>query len=214
MTDSPVFLSETRSNYELSACGLKLNIGRQRLTEAEFESLLQKAKDCALLDRQIKMMQGEVVNASENRQALHTSLRSENPQAPHFQEVNITRQRMYDLARAVRNGQWLGATGKRITDVINVGIGGSEMGPHAVYHALREINPAIKLHFLSAVDGVLADRILGVLNPETTLAVISSKSFSTRETMLNAELVYDWYRSAGIQGASSRRCRRPWPDGW
>ena len=186
MTDSPVFLSETRSNYELSACGLKLNIGRQRLTEAEFESLLQKAKDCALLDRQIKMMQGEVVNASENRQALHTSLRSENPQAPHFQEVNITRQRMYDLARAVRNGQWLGATGKRITDVINVGIGGSEMGPHAVYHALREINPAIKLHFLSAVDGVLADRILGVLNPETTLAVISSKSFSTRETMLNA----------------------------
>ena len=199
MTDSPVFLSESRSNCELSACGLKLNIGRQRLTETEFESLLQKAKDCGLLDRQIKMMQGEVVNASENRQALHTSLRSENPQAPHFQEVNITRQRMYDLARAVRNGQWLGATGKRITDVINVGIGGSEMGPHAVYHALREINPAIKLHFLSAVDGVLADRILGVLNPETTLAVISSKSFSTRETMLNAELVYDWYQSAGIQ---------------
>ena len=118
MTDSPVFLSESRSNCELSACGLKLNIGRQRLTEAEFESLLQKAKDCGLLERQIKMMQGEVVNASENRQALHTSLRSEDHQAPHFQEVNITRQRMYDLARAVRNGQWLGATGKRITETL------------------------------------------------------------------------------------------------
>ena len=78
------------------------------------------------------------------------------------------------------------------------------MGPHAVYHALRDIKPSIKLHFLSAVDGVLADRILGIMNPETTLTVISSKSFSTRETMLNAELVNEWYQNAGIETQEQR----------
>lgn len=206
MTGSIAFLSETRSDCDLNACGLTLNIGRQRLTEEEFNALLLKAQKEGVLERQVKMLKGEVVNTSENRQALHTSLRSEDPASPHYEEVNETRERMYALAEAVRNGQWLGATGKKITDVINVGIGGSEMGPHAVYHALRDINPSIRLHFLSAVDGVLADRILGVLNPETTLTVISSKSFSTRETMLNAELVNEWYEKAGIRTQKERAC--------
>ena len=206
MTGSIAFLSETRSDCDLNACGLTLNIGRQRLTEEEFNALLLKAQKEGVLERQVKMLKGEVVNTSENRQALHTSLRSEDPASPHYEEVNETRERMYALAEAVRNGQWLGATGKKITDVINVGIGGSEMGPHAVYHALRDINPSIRLHFLSAVDGALADRILGVLNPETTLTVISSKSFSTRETMLNAELVNEWYEKAGIRTQKERAC--------
>ena len=204
MTESITFLSQTRPNCELSACGLTLNISRQRLTCAQYENLLQKAKDCGLIDKQRQMVDGEVVNASEKRQALHTSLRSENINSPHYEEVNQTRERMYVLARAVREGQWLGASGKKITDVINIGIGGSEMGPHAVYHALRDVNPSIRLHFLSAVDGILADRILGALDPETTLTVVSSKSFSTRETMLNAELVNEWYAKAGIVGKEKR----------
>ena len=204
MTDSIPFLSETRSDCELSACDLTLNIARQRLTDVQYRKLLALAGEIGLLARQIKMVQGDEVNSSEHRQALHTSLRSENPDSPHYEEVKLTRERMYHLARLVRSGQWTGATGKKITDVVNIGIGGSEMGPHAVYHALRDINPAIKLHFLSAVDGVLADRILGTLNPETTLTVISSKSFSTRETMLNAELVMQWYESAGIHSQRDR----------
>ena len=204
MTDSIAFLSDSRANCELSACGLTLNIGRQRLNNTQYQALLNKARDIGLLNQQIRMVQGEEVNTSEHRQALHTSLRSEDVHCPHYEEVEQTRQRMYDLARKVRSGQWRGATGKPITDVINIGIGGSEMGPHAVYHALRDINPSIKLHFLSAVDGVLADRILGILNPETTLTVISSKSFSTRETMLNAELVNEWYQNAGIETQEQR----------
>ena len=204
MTASTIFLSQTHSQCELSACGLTLNIGRQRLTDSQFQSLLEKAHQAGVLEAQQKMVNGEVVNASENRQALHTSLRSVDPTCPHFEEVETTRQRMYDLAEAVRSGKWLGCSGKQITDVINVGIGGSEMGPHAVYHALREINPSIRLHFLSAVDGVLADRILGVLDPQTTITVISSKSFSTRETMLNAELVSEWYENAGIRNKEQR----------
>lgn len=204
MSVSTIFLSQTLSDCELSACGLTLNIGRQRLTDSQFQSLLEKARQAGVLEAQQKMVNGEVVNGSEHRQALHTSLRSVDPTSPHFEEVETTRQRMYALAEAVRSGKWLGCSGKQITDVINVGIGGSEMGPHAVYHALREINPSIRLHFLSAVDGVLADRILGVLDPETTITVISSKSFSTRETMLNAELVSEWYENAGIRNKEQR----------
>lgn len=198
------FFSNTRSNCLLSDCGLTLDIGRQRLTESDYLQLLDKARECDLLGRQVAMVKGEEVNGSEHRQALHTSLRSENPASPHYEEVRAVREKMASIARAVRSGEWKGATGKTITDVINIGIGGSEMGPHAVYHALREINPAIRLHFLSAVDGTLVDRILGVLNPETTLTVVSSKSFSTRETILNAEIVNDWYAEAGIKTKEQR----------
>lgn len=198
------FLNETKANCEINACGLTLNVGRQRLTETQFQALLQMAREKQVLKQQIDMVNGAVVNISENRQALHTSLRSSNSASPHFEEVNTTKDRMYSLANAVRGGLWLGATGQKITDVINIGIGGSEMGPHAVYHALREINPSIKLHFLSSVDGILADRILGVLNPESTLSIISSKSFSTRETMLNAELLNGWYERVGITSREQR----------
>lgn len=204
MTDSIAFLSESRSDCELSACGLTLNISRQRLTDTQYSELLVHAQEVGLLAQQTKMVRGDEVNATEHRQALHTSLRSENPASPHYEEVERTRERMYSLARQIRSGQWTGTTGKTITDVINIGIGGSEMGPHAVYHALRDINPVIRLHFLSAVDGILADRILGTLNPETTLTVISSKSFSTRETMLNAELVTEWYENAGIRSQKDK----------
>ena len=88
----------------------------------------------------------------------------------------------------------------RITDLINIGIGGSEMGPHAAWHALQPLTPKIRLHFLSAVDGTLLDRILSRCRPESTLAVVSSKSFGTRETMVNAEMVDGWFAQAGISG--------------
>lgn len=198
MDQTVPFLSETKPHCEMSACGLTLNIGRQRLTSDNWQKLLNQATDWRLLDRQRSMVAGDIVNPSEGRRALHTSLRATNPQAPYYEEVQAVLNRMKDFARDVREGKRLGAAGARITDVINIGIGGSEMGPHAVYHALREAKPAIRLHFLSAVDGVLLDRILAELDPKTTLSVISSKSFSTRETMLNAEEILAWYQSAGI----------------
>ena len=91
MTNSTVFLSQTHSHCELNACGLTLNIGRQRLTDSQFQSLLEKAHQAGVLEAQQKMVNGEVVNASENRQALHTSLRSLDPTSPHFEEVETTR---------------------------------------------------------------------------------------------------------------------------
>lgn len=192
------FLAETRSHCQLRACGLTLDISRQRLTDKDWLNLLKLAQHRDVIGAQERMVHGEIVNASERRQALHTSLRSRDNTAPGYSEVQQSLKKMYEFARAVRLGLWTGATGKRITDVVNIGIGGSEKGPHAVYHALRDVKPAIRLHFLSTVDGVLLDRILGTINPEQTLLVVSSKSFSTRETMVNAQAAIGWLKQAGI----------------
>lgn len=198
------FLSETKCCCEISACGMTLNFSRQRLNNDQWESLLDLAKERNLISAQIEMMNGVVVNKTESRQVLHTSLRSKNPNSPFYAEIQEELSRMKQLAKSVRDGSWKGVSGKRITDVINIGIGGSEMGPHAVYHALREVTPKVRLHFLSAVDGVLLDRVLGDINPETTLVIISSKSFSTQETMINAEAVSYWFNQAGISSCEDR----------
>lgn len=204
MSETIPFLSESLSQCELTACGLTLDVSRQRLTSKQWSELLDHARKVGVIERQAEMMNGAVVNKTENRQALHTSLRAKKPSAPYFDEVQQVLIRMKQFAHQVRNGQWRGATGKRITDVINVGIGGSEMGPHAVYHALRDVKPEIHLHFLSAVDGILVDRILDTLDPESTLVVVSSKSFGTRETMVNAQTVDQWLGNAGITSFADR----------
>ncbi len=206
MLQSPPFLSETRADCEVTACGLTLDISRQRMTNAEWENVLALGAQKEVIARHREMVEGAVVNRTEARQALHTSLRTKDSSAPHYVEVQDALKQMKAFAHDVRTGVWLGATGKPITDVINIGIGGSEMGPNAVYQALRETKPSIRLHFLSSVDGILLDRILGELNPETTLAVVSSKSFNTRETMVNAQAVDQWYGSAGITSCSGRAC--------
>ena len=204
MSEDTPFLSDSLVNCECCACGLTIDISRQRLTAEQWAGVLQMARSVDVLGKHAQMVKGEIVNRTENRPALHTSLRSKNAQVPYFSEVQTTLRRMKEFAEQVRSGQWLGVSGKAITDVVNVGIGGSEMGPHAVYHALREVNPRIRLHFLSAVDGILVDRILGILNPETTLVIVSSKSFSTRETMVNAQTVDQWLGSAGITSSADR----------
>lgn len=204
MSEDTPFLSDSLENCECCACGLTIDISRQRLTAEQWAGVLQMARSVDVLGKHEQMVKGEIVNRTENRPALHTSLRSKNAQVPYFSEVQTTLRRMKEFAEQVRCGQWLGVSGKAITDVVNVGIGGSEMGPHAVYHALREVNPRIRLHFLSAVDGILVDRILGILNPETTLVIVSSKSFSTRETMVNAQTVDQWLGSAGITSSADR----------
>lgn len=198
------FLSDDCSECEISACGISLDISRQRLTYEQWRDLLQIGRDKKLLDSQRRMVNGEIVNVTENRQALHVSLRSSDPKVPHYAEIKQALSRMCAFAEAVRSGKWRGARGKRITDVVNVGIGGSEMGPHAVYHALKGSSPLIRLHFLSAVDGTLVDRILGALDPDSTLVIVSSKSFTTRETMVNAAEVDQWLGEAGLDATEDR----------
>ncbi len=102
------------------------------------------------------------------------------------------------FAEDVRNWKWRGCSGDRISDVINIGIGGSDMGPKCVYNALRPNKPEIKLHFLASADGMIFDRITYVLDPFSTLIVISSKSFKTQETRANTQEILDWLKKAGI----------------
>ena len=187
------FLKESCATTFVSACDISLDLSRQRLSKSDLGDFIDYAKEVDLLGAFRRMCAGEVVNTSENRAALHASLRAFDSSAPYFEEVNTERERMLAFADQVRS------EGK-ITDVINIGIGGSEMGPHAAWHALQPLNPKIRLHFLSTVDGTLLDRILNRCRPESTLAIVSSKSFGTRETMVNAEIVDAWFNQAGITG--------------
>lgn len=198
MSKTAPFLADSHCKCRLSACGLTLDISRQRLTDSDWSTLLNLAQRKDVIGAQKRMMHGAVVNPTEGRQALHTSLRSHSSDSPFYAQVQSVLSKMRDFAKAIRSGQWRGASGKPITDVINIGIGGSESGPHAVYHALRAVNPAIRVHFLSTVDGILLDRILGTVNPEQTLLIVSSKSFSTRETKVNAEAAIEWLKLSGI----------------
>lgn len=187
------FLKETSADTVRKACGITLDLSKQRLTQTDLQDFLSYAQEIGLSEWFRQMCSGAVVNFSENRPALHTALRSFDASAPHFEEITAERGRMLAFADSIRKEG-------RITDVINIGIGGSEMGPHAVWQALQPLKPKINLHFLSTVDGTLLDRILSRCQPESTLAVVSSKSFSTRETMVNAEMVDDWFAQAGISG--------------
>ena len=179
-------------------CGLRLDIGRQRLTQDDLARLIRFAGERSLIEAHHAMVSGAMVNLSEKRAALHTSLRSMDASAPHAAEVSDARQKMYRFADAVRQGKWTGCRGDAITDVVNVGIGGSEVGPKAVYHALRPLDPAIRVHFLSGVDGVSMDRITTQLDPFRTLVIVSSKSFHTRETLVNAAEMCRWLQESGI----------------
>ena len=180
--------------------GLRLEVSRQSLIHKELTQLYSDDVVKRMLIEHHNMLSGEVVNQSEFRQALHTSLRSFSYFSPMYKEVSTERERILHFASLVRNGEWCGCHGDQITDVINIGIGGSDMGPRMVYHALRESNPKIRLHLISTVDGHLLSRILDACNRFTTLVVVSSKSFRTRETLINARAVDQWFAEAGISG--------------
>lgn len=183
-----------------SSCGITLDVSRQRLYPDEWKMLLAEGEAKAVLEAHRRMLAGEIVNNSEKRAALHTSLRAFSPDAPLFGKVIAERRRMLDFARCVRSGEWKGCTGKKIRNVINIGIGGSAVGPQCVWQALQPAAPEIRVHFLTAADGILLERILAQCDAETTLVIISSKSFETNETRINGDEVYDWLDNSGILG--------------
>ena len=201
----PAPLSSSAS-VALDACGLRLDLSGQRLGVDDLAALQRWAVDADVRAAFAAMVRGEEVNPTEHRAALHTALRArpgDEPAAPaSVQEAVATeRKRLRDFAVAVRSGAWLGAGGQRISDVINIGIGGSDAGPRLVCEALRHVADGPRVHFVSNVDGSVLARLLPGLDPATTLVIVSSKSFSTRETLLNAAAVRAWLEAAGIVGA-------------
>ncbi len=162
--------------------------------------LLQLAEECGLKDAIASMFGGEAINLTENRAVLHTALRnrSNSPVLVDgkdvMPDVNEVLQRMEAFSNRIISGDWKGYTGKAITDIVNIGIGGSDLGPVMVTEALKPYwKPNISVHFVSNVDGTHITETLKTLNPETTLFMIASKTFTTQETMANAHSARTWF---------------------
>lgn len=184
----------------VEAAGLFLDYSKNRLDGRTLELLKALAQERGVERLRDAMFNGDKINLTENRAVLHTALR-----APRDKQISVDGQdvskdvhdvlaRVKTFSDAVRSGAWLGHTGKEITDVINVGIGGSDLGPKMVCLALRQFaHPRLTMHFVSNVDGHDMDAALSRVNPETTLFIIASKTFTTAETMMNANTARAWF---------------------
>lgn len=179
--------------------GLFLDYSKNRITDETVSLLLQLAAERGVLARRDAMFAGEKINVTEDRAVLHVALRA--PQgasiavdgADVMPEVHQVLDRMAVFAERVRSGAWLGHTGKRIRNVVNIGIGGSYLGPEMAYRALRsQADPAMTFRFVANVDGAAFHEATMDLDPAETLFVISSKTFTTLETMTNAATARQW----------------------
>jgi glucose-6-phosphate isomerase len=182
------------------AAGLFLDYSKNRLDGRTLELLAQLARERGVERLRDAMFAGEKINLTENRAVLHTALRA--PRNKPFSldgqdvtgDVHAVLDRIKTFSDSVRNGHWKGHTGKEITDVVNIGIGGSDLGPKMVCLALRQFaHPRLAMHFVSNVDGHDMDAALSRVNPETTLFIIASKTFTTAETMMNANTARAWF---------------------
>jgi glucose-6-phosphate isomerase len=192
------------SQMSLSAAGLFLDYSKNRLTSDTVAMLLNLARECEVEAQRDAMLAGERINLTENRAVLHTALRAPRGKVVMLdgkdvaQDVHAVLNAMGEFTERVRSGAWTGYTGQAITDVVNIGIGGSDLGPKMVCRALRPFaQPGLRLHFVSNVDGHDLDETLCKIKPETTLFIIASKTFTTMETMLNAKSARAWFLKNG-----------------
>ncbi|WP_321876411.1 glucose-6-phosphate isomerase [Paraburkholderia bannensis] len=184
--------------YTYAGGGLAADFSKNRINDATLKLLVQLAREAGVEQRRDAMFAGEVVNPTEGRAALHTALRATEPNAPFHAQVLAEKTKMAKFADAVRSGAWTGYTGKRIRHVVNIGIGGSDLGPKMVVHALKHLEtPELDSHFVSNVDGADLWRVIEDIDPEETLAIIVSKTFTTLETMTNARSMRDWFVKHG-----------------
>lgn len=184
-----------------------LDYSKNRITDKTMALLIQLANECGLEEAINAMFNGEAINETEGRAVLHTALRNQS-NAPVIvdgqdimPDINDVLSKMEQFTDSVISGSWKGYTGKPITDVVNVGIGGSDLGPVMVTEALKAYKNHLNLHFVSNVDGTHIAETLKSLNPETTLFLIASKTFTTQETMANAHSARDWFLKSGASGA-------------
>ena len=184
--------------YTYTGGGLGADFSKNRINDTTLRLLVQLAREAGVEKRRDSMFAGEIVNPTEGRAALHTALRATEPNAPFHAQIAAEKAKMAKFADAVRSGAWTGYTGKRIRHVVNIGIGGSDLGPKMVVHALKHLElPEITSHFVSNVDGADLWRVIENIDPEETLAIIVSKTFTTLETMTNARSMRDWFVQHG-----------------
>jgi glucose-6-phosphate isomerase len=187
------------AEFSLEACGLFADFSKQRITTASRAGLVELATACGLRERVAAMFSGERINVTENRAVLHVALRA--PRGTTIlvdghdvvPDVHAVLERMAAFCRRVRDGDWKGHTGRRIRTVVNIGIGGSDLGPVMACEALRHYaTPALACRFVSNVDGTDLAEAVHDLDPAETLFIVSSKTFTTQETLANARSARAW----------------------
>lgn len=191
-------------NLSLDAAGLFLDFSKNHINDQTLSLLTDWARACQLEEQRDAMFRGEPINTTEGRAVLHTALRLPSNAKCILdgkdinQDIQSVLSRIDTFSAAIRSGSWQGYSGKRITDIVNIGIGGSDLGPAMTCAALRPFVQAdLRFHFLSNVDGHDIEAKLNGLHPETTLFIIASKTFTTQETMLNAHAARNWFLQQG-----------------
>ena len=200
---------ERGERLAVEAAGIYLDYSKNRITDETLRLLLQLAQESGLRDRIDAMFRGDKINVSENRAVLHVALRAPRGASVIHDgrnvvpEVHAVLDKMANFADRLRSGIWRGHTGKRIRSVINIGIGGSDLGPVMAYEALKDYSErSLVFRFVSNVDGTDFAEAVRDLDPAETLFIVSSKTFTTLETMTNAHTARDWLLS-GLKGAES-----------
>lgn len=197
-----LFANDARrfQKFSLTFEEMLVDFSKNRITKETVKLLLQLAKETNLKAEIKTMFAGEKINETENRAVLHTALRNRSKKAIKVDgknvmpQVNAVLEQMKVFSNKIIAGKWKGYTRKRITDIVNIGIGGSDLGPVMVTEALKPYwKKGMNVHFVSNVDGTHISETLKKLSPETTLFIIASKTFTTQETMTNARSARDWF---------------------
>ena len=195
----------------VDAAGLFLDYSKNRLDADTIALLVDLARERGVETQRDAMLRGDKINLTEHRAVLHTALRLPRGKSLVIDgrdvvpDVHAVLDQVRDFTDKVRSGAWLGYSGKPITDIVNIGIGGSDLGPKMAVLALRSFaHPRLKMHFVSNVDGHDMDAALALVNPETTLFIVASKTFTTAETMLNANTARTWFLQSATEADLAR----------
>ena len=200
----------TRFNAE--ACGLFLDYSKNRITDDTLKLLLELAEQSGLKQHTEAMFSGQKINNTENRAVLHVALRAPGSESIMVDgedvvpAVHAVLDKMSAFSNRIRSGEWKGHTGKRIRNVVNIGIGGSDLGPVMAYEALRHYTQRdLTFRFVSNVDGTDFAEAVADLSPDETLFLVASKTFTTLETMTNAHSARDWFLASGAPESAIAR---------
>jgi len=204
--------SQRFEHFSIKLPTLLLDYSKNLVTSETLERLMQLAQDCDISSWREKMFAGERINSTEDRAVLHTALRDTPATDMIVEGENISEQvkqaldKMQVFCQQVRQGHWQGYSNKRITDVVNIGVGGSNLGPQMVTEALKAYSDnTVNIHYVSNVDGTQIAEVLRPLNPENVLFIVSSKTFTTTETMTNANTAKKWLASSAFsEGAIAK----------
>lgn len=200
------------ARFSVQACDILLDYSKNRITDTTMSLLLDLAREAGVSDGIQAMFGGRHINTTENRAVLHVALRKNTDESVVLDGVNIVPEvqrvlnQMESFVARVRTGGWKGFTGERIRDVVNIGIGGSDLGPRMVTEALDFYRErTLDFHFVSNIDGTHIARVLEKVRPESTLFVVASKTFTTQETLTNAHTARSWFLGRGGSGSDIAR---------